>query len=196
MPAMRTPIVHLLLVSLLCLAGGSAGLAAPDSRDIAELVLKTARKGDYCPLCWRNFYPDKPPCPATLIVETKINGMYHKTELPLGLVKEIAADFEVTFDDPHTVHISAIGRRSSEHKKDVRFERRLRDPFGRGRGSAILYTMSIDLLRKVVPDAYGTPMALTFGPVGAGLSQREKERALRRYRESNYILFRFRCPSA
>jgi len=180
-----------LIAIAFCVAASTCCIAASTPNDLHEIPLTQdyGRTGKSLGVSFHKFYSGA-PYRATLILETKLNGVVHHSELPLGLMSDVRFNSVILLDNKKlTVHIS-VGKRSAPGGV-LSFERQYPNPFSLGNSRrALLRCSSIDALAKVAPRSNGDPIELVFGPVRTGLSESAKERALRDYQSANYILLR------
>jgi hypothetical protein len=188
---MVAPFRSFLFTVVLFLSATASCNAAATSTELNEIPLTHdyLRRIGNGTLSFHKFYPGE-PYRATLILETKLNGVFHHTELLLGMMKEVVFNYSVHFENERLII------RLSLNKPDapggvLSFRRQFPNPFSfRNAKLALLHIGSIEALPRVAHKTRGYPIELLFGPVRAGLSEAAKERALRDYQQGNYILLR------
>jgi hypothetical protein len=166
--------------------------AAATSTELQEILLTHdyLRRIGNGTLSFHKFYPGE-PYQATLILETRLNGVFHHAELPLGMMKEVVFNYSVNLKSDKRLIVRVSVNKPDAPGGVLSFERRFSNPFSlRNTSLALLHINSIEALARIAPRRRGNPIELLFGPVRAGLSEAAKERAFRDYQHENYVLLR------
>lgn len=189
---MIDPFRTLLITVGLFLGATASCSAAATSTELHEIPLTHdyLRRIGSGTLSFHKFYPGE-PYHATLILETKLNGVFHHAELPLGMMKEVVFNYSVNLESGKRLIVRVNVNKPDALGGVLSFERKFSNPFLlRNASLALLHINSIEALARIAPRSRGSPIELLLGPVSAGLTEAAKERALRAYQHGNYVLLR------